>query len=430
MNRTDAPQKKPVAFGVNGQREALPDTTPSGDNTASYDVGFPSVTMILKSAGGLPPKGQDMNQILYELSLNSRWAQAGGGYQYDSVFSTAVSGYPLGAIVNNSTGDGCWLNTVDGNTNNPETATVTPLTGWIPVDSYGYTTKSGLTNASVTLTTLEASKDRIILTGALTANINVIVPAWRKKWTVINNCTGAFTVTVKTTSGTGVAIASGIHTPVYGDGTNILSDSDTSASLGRLIPVPVLFASSGIYNPSPGTAFIKVEMVGAGAASGGIYATSSTQGCIAAPGGNGAYAEAVITDGFTGVTVTIGTGGSGTANTGNNGGTSSFGSLLTCPGGNGSSGGALGAFPLYAILSTQTSSPTGGANTTITKSVYEYGNQVPLQISSGVSTNYSSIPTPLGNYGRGGAGQFNTVSSSAKNGISGNNGYCIVWEYK
>jgi hypothetical protein len=77
MNRTDAPKKQPVPFSVNGPREDLLSTTPAGSNQASYDVGFPAITMLLKSAGGLPPKGQDMNQILYELSSIGRWFSAG-----------------------------------------------------------------------------------------------------------------------------------------------------------------------------------------------------------------------------------------------------------------------------------------------------------------------------------------------------------------
>lgn len=94
MNRTDAPKKQPVIFAVNGPREDLPDTTPAGDNTASYNSGFPPITMTLKSAGGLPPKGQDVNQILYELSAISRWFSAGALNTYDSAFATAVNGYP------------------------------------------------------------------------------------------------------------------------------------------------------------------------------------------------------------------------------------------------------------------------------------------------------------------------------------------------
>ena len=121
MNRTDEPKKQPVVFGVNGQRETLLPTTPAGDNTASYDAGFPPVTMILKAAGGLPPKGQDMNQILFELSALSRWFSAGAIAGYDATFSTAIGGYPKGAEVVGSDGTTRYLNTVDANTTNPNT---------------------------------------------------------------------------------------------------------------------------------------------------------------------------------------------------------------------------------------------------------------------------------------------------------------------
>ena len=222
MKRTDEPKKQPVPFATNGPRENLLTSTPAGDNHASYDVGFPAVTMILKAAGGLPPKGQDMNQILYELSSLARWASSGALNSFDPSFGSAISGYPQGAALSNSTFTGCWLNTIDGNTNNPENTDGT-LTGWIPAFSYGETTLTGLVSANVTLTALQAANERIILTGALTANINLIFPAWRKSWVIVNNCTGAFSVTCKTLSGTGVPVSAGSTARVVGDGANISS---------------------------------------------------------------------------------------------------------------------------------------------------------------------------------------------------------------
>ncbi|HGK4675261.1 TPA: hypothetical protein ACJ2WV_004562, partial [Kluyvera georgiana] len=127
MNRTDAPKKQPVIFGTNGQRENLPDTTPAGDNTASYDVGFPAVTMILKSAGGLPPKGQDMNQILFELSAIGRWLSAGALNSYDATFATAIGGYPKAAVLVGDDGATIFISTAEANTANPNTT----ATGWL-----------------------------------------------------------------------------------------------------------------------------------------------------------------------------------------------------------------------------------------------------------------------------------------------------------
>lgn len=229
MNRADSPKKQAVPFGINGQREDILDTTPAGDNSASYSAGYPAITMTLKAAGGLPPKGQNMNQILFELANVARWSAAGAGYSFDSAFSTTVGGYPSGAKVLSSDGLGVWLNTTDANTANPEVATGL-LTGWVPSVFYGSTSITGLSSANVTLTSLQAARDRIELSGSLTSNINIIMPAWRKEWTVINNCTGSFSVTVKTSSGTGVSIATGKRATVYGDATNITDQGYLLAS--------------------------------------------------------------------------------------------------------------------------------------------------------------------------------------------------------
>lgn len=119
MKRSDSPSKQPKPFGINGQREDILPTTPSGDNTASYESGFPPITMILKSAGGLPPKGQDMNQILYELSALCRWASAGALNTFDSTFSSGIGGYPKGSLLFSDDGLKTFINTVDDNATNP-----------------------------------------------------------------------------------------------------------------------------------------------------------------------------------------------------------------------------------------------------------------------------------------------------------------------
>ncbi|HDC1418121.1 TPA: tail fiber protein [Salmonella enterica] len=127
MNRTDAPAKQPKPFGVNGQREDILPTTPVGDNTASYESGFPPITMIMKSSGGLPPKGQDMNQILYELSSLCRWFSTGAINSFDSAFATQIGGYPKGSLVLGDDGSTLFLSSIDANTNNPNSV----VTGWI-----------------------------------------------------------------------------------------------------------------------------------------------------------------------------------------------------------------------------------------------------------------------------------------------------------
>lgn len=361
MKSTDAPSKQAVPFGSNGPREAITATTPSGSNQASYDQGFPPITMTLKSAGGLPPKGQDMNQILFEQSSFNRYFAAGGGYVYDSAFSTAVGGYPSGALIPFSDSTGYWLNTVDGNTINPENTT-SALTGWVPAASAGFCVLSGLSSSGVSVGTLNASRERIVLYGTLTSNINILLPAWVKKWDIVNNTTGSFAVTVKTPSGTGVAIPSGRNAIVFGDGTNIT----TGVTPGALLNVQV-FTSSGTYTPTTGTKRIRVRLVGGGGGGGGTAATAANQIASSFGGGAGTYGDTGLIDaaGITTVQVVVGTGGaSKVAGNGNNGGASSFGSYITAPGGYGGDVGFAGSAGTTGS-DTQTSDACTGSNVLI-----------------------------------------------------------------
>ncbi|HCO5823222.1 TPA: phage tail protein [Escherichia coli] len=132
MNRSDSPKKQPKPFGVNGQRVAILPTTPAGDNSASYEHGFPPITMILKSAGGLPPKGQDMNQILYELSALGRWSSTGALNTFDSEFASEISGYPSGAMLISNDGERIFINTTEGNLSDPNSNGA----GWKDILSY------------------------------------------------------------------------------------------------------------------------------------------------------------------------------------------------------------------------------------------------------------------------------------------------------
>jgi len=87
-----------------------------------------------------------------------------------------------------------------------------------------------LTNANVTLTEAQYLAPFLLLTGTLTANVQIIAPNKRREWVVINNTSGAFTVTVKTSAGSGVVAAQGIISKVMGDGTNVTSVSVPQAS--------------------------------------------------------------------------------------------------------------------------------------------------------------------------------------------------------
>ena len=115
----------PVPFATNGQRTDIIAATISGSNQASYPDGFPSITMLDESAGGVPPLGQNFNQILFELASAMRWSNVGGLYPYDSTFSTSVGGYPAGARVIGSDNRTIYVSLTDDNTDDPTSGTGT-----------------------------------------------------------------------------------------------------------------------------------------------------------------------------------------------------------------------------------------------------------------------------------------------------------------
>lgn len=92
-------------------------------------------------------------------------------------------------------------------------------------------TKSVAGGANVTLSAAESRNTVIMLTGVLTANINVIVPAAGRPWVIANNTTGAFTVTVKTAAGTGVLVPQATAAQLYCDGTNVAQAGPVSTGL-------------------------------------------------------------------------------------------------------------------------------------------------------------------------------------------------------
>ena len=108
------------------------------------------------------------------------------------------------------------------------------------------------------------------------------------------------------------------------------------AAFGRLLAVRV-FTASGTYTPTPGTASVVVEAVGGGGGGGSTYNTGAGQGACGGGGSSGAYGKGRFTAGFSGVTLTIGAAGAGGSPNASNatiGGTTSFGALMSCPGGN------------------------------------------------------------------------------------------------
>lgn len=89
-----------------------------------------------------------------------------------------------------------------------------------------------MTDADYTLTALNGSVDqarnailRFTSIGSLSATRNVFIPAAEKTYIIKNDTTGSQSITVKTSSGTGVTVIAGGTTFVYCDGTNVYQAS-------------------------------------------------------------------------------------------------------------------------------------------------------------------------------------------------------------
>jgi len=96
--------------------------------------------------------------------------------------------------------------------------------------------KSVAGSSDVTLTSAEALNAWHEYNGALTGNINVIVPTSDKVYFIFNNTSGAYTLTVKTAAGSGIAVTQGKKTMLYCDGTNVIAGLDYIAdSLSNIV---------------------------------------------------------------------------------------------------------------------------------------------------------------------------------------------------
>jgi len=175
------------------------------------------------AAGGKPPKGQDVNGVLFAITSHNYFTQAGQLFPWLSAVATAIGGYAVGTVLGSSDGSTVWFNTSANNMTNPDDPST--AAGWVSLYTYGFLTLNSLTGGTVTLNPQQAARRYIILNGSLAGNLAVVVPnTIGGRWLVINNTSGSFSVTVRTASGIGVNVPQGgFANPmeVYGDGTNI-----------------------------------------------------------------------------------------------------------------------------------------------------------------------------------------------------------------
>ena len=114
-------------FAQEGDKTEIQNITGEFDNSATYRLGFPPLTMQSIRLGGKPPKGTDFNGVLFDITENISFLCKGGRYQYNAGLSTLIGGYPEGSNLLLDDNVTEVVSTVAGNQNNPNT----DMTGWI-----------------------------------------------------------------------------------------------------------------------------------------------------------------------------------------------------------------------------------------------------------------------------------------------------------
>lgn len=87
------PNKIPKAFAASGDRNIIPESTGTL-GLASWNEGFPAITSVPFSEGGLAPKRADFNGVFNALSAATVWQQQGGLWAYDN-----TTDYEVGNVV-------------------------------------------------------------------------------------------------------------------------------------------------------------------------------------------------------------------------------------------------------------------------------------------------------------------------------------------
>ena len=214
MQLSNLPNKISVAFGTGGAKNTIPVASQIGitAGAASYTDGFPPLTRTTLAAGGVPPKGTDMNGVLFDMTAIARYMCAGGVFVYDADFSTAIGGYPKGAVILSAAGVR-YRSLVDNNTVAPGG------TGWIAAQAAGMVTVA----ASRTLTAAEAQNGMVLVSGNAGA-ITLTLP-------VSGNCDNGAIISFENVSIYPVTLAAGsgdvITTASAGVSTVVLAAGDT-----------------------------------------------------------------------------------------------------------------------------------------------------------------------------------------------------------
>jgi hypothetical protein len=234
--------------------------------------------------------------------------------------------------------------------------------------------------------------------------------------------------------------------PIMADFNFIVNQVNANALQNNFVPTGTLLnvrtiTTTGTYTPTVGTSRIFVMLQGPGGGGAGAVATTGSQTSAAGGGGAGGFCSAFLTTGFSGVTITLPSGGAGGA-AGSGGATAApatFGAIMTANSGAGGSvaaganafgvGGAGGT----AAGGTLNIQGTQGGLTDANQSYALYhtvqgGNS--LYGAGGIAVASNAAGAPGTGFGSGGGGTISAPSTST--GVTGGNGaqsLCVIYEY-
>lgn len=194
------------------------------------------------------------------------------------------------------------------------------------------------------------------------------------------------------------------------------------------------------FTSHPQTAFQIVEIVGGGGASGGAPATDASHWSMGYAGNNGAFGLAYVPGVLSSITVSVAAAAAGVSGgTGGSGPTSSFGSLVTAPGGGGGATGSTITAAMAGVIGAVSGPCTASGGAKLLKNNWGGGPTSLGQILPTLSVILA--PIGAGGYGTnnayaynqcpggGSGGQVNSPSQGAQTGNQGAPGIISVYEY-
>jgi len=143
--------------------------------------------------------------------------------------------------------------------------------------AFDYTTINVAGTGNYTLSGTQLNRISYNLTGALTGNRNIIVPATVQQYWITNSTTGAFTLTVKTSAGTGIVVPSGEARILYCNGTNVVEGQTSSG-----IATPIAIADGGTGATTASGARVNLGGTSIGI---GVFTAANTADALTTLGG-------------------------------------------------------------------------------------------------------------------------------------------------